>query len=71
MTDKTAGAQGDILADESVRLNFAVCANLRITLDFNKWPDKNVVTQCAIVEICGFINHHVLTAGNVADSGLS
>ena len=71
MTDKTAGTDGDIFADEGVRLNFAICANLRVALDFNKWSDKNVVFQYAVVQVRRFINHHILTARDVADSGLT
>lgn len=51
VTDKAALANGDVLADKSMGLNFTVRANAGIPLDLNERPDEDVIAKDTVVQV--------------------
>jgi hypothetical protein len=45
VTDKAALADGDVLADKGMGLNFTVRADAGIPLDLNERPDEDVIAE--------------------------
>lgn len=70
VADKAIASNRDIFANKRMGLNFCVCANLCIALYFDKRSDENIVAKLAVVQVCGLINHHIFTAGDVADGSV-
>ena len=67
MTDKAALANGDVLADKGMGLNFTVRADAGIPLDLNERPDEDVIAKDTVLQVGGLVDPHVLTAGDGAD----
>lgn len=71
MADKATLADRDILADKGMGLVLLSAPMARMALNFDEWPDKDVIAKRAVIEIGRLINHHVLAAGDVADAGFT
>ena len=70
MANKATLTNSDILADEGVRLDFAVVTDARIALDFNKRADEYAVAQHTVVKVSRLIYDHIVATGHVANPGL-
>lgn len=51
MADKATLADRDILADKGMGLDFTVGTDARMALNFDEWPDKDVIAKRAVIEI--------------------
>ena len=71
MTDKAALADGDVLADKGMGLNFTVRADAGIPLDLNERPDEDVITQRAVVQVGGLVNNDIFTTNDVTYAGVT
>lgn len=58
----------DSFTDERVGLNSAAPANRDVFLNFNKWPDKRIVSDQATVEIDRLHHLHILTELHIDNS---
>ena len=71
MTDKAALADGDVLADKGMGLNFTVRADAGIPLDLNERPDEDVIAELAIIEVGGLVNNDIFPTNDVTYAGIT
>lgn len=71
VTDKAALADGDVLADKGMGLNFTVRADAGIPLDLNERPDEDVIAEPAIIEVGGLVNNDIFPTNDVTYAGIT
>ncbi len=59
MTDKAALADGDVLADKGMGLNFTVRADAGIPWISTNGPTKTLSAELAIIEVGGLVNNDI------------
>lgn len=51
-------------------LNFIVCVDVGILLDFNEWFDEDVIVELVIIEVGGLVNNDIFFINDVMYVGI-
>lgn len=70
MTDEAVFSNFDQLANKRMRLYLCAVINSYIFLNFNKWANKNVITDDASIEIHRIDDYNVYAEININNPGL-